>query len=91
MQALGSGVTTKMVQVGSSFTGHTLLVIEQLHTRAQSTAGDHHRSTHALIPAIAWECRRAGQRGPFKDGDMQPTDRAHHCLLEGFTRISESV
>lgn len=91
MQALGSGVTAKMVQVGSSFTAHSLLVIEQLLMRVQSTAGNHHRSTHALVPVPAWECRRGRQGGQFKDGDMQPRDRAHHCLLDGFTRISESV
>lgn len=28
--------------------------------QAQSTAGNHHRNTHGLVPLTAWECRRGG-------------------------------
>lgn len=59
--ALASLAFCKVIRIASSFTGQAFLVIQQLLSSAQSTAGSHRRNTHALIPLTSWEQRRGGQ------------------------------
>lgn len=68
---MGSGVTTEMVQAGSSFTGDTFLVIELLLTRLRAQLGI---ITGTLMALFLLLHGSAGEEdgGTIKDGDMHP-------------------